>query len=226
MLAKALTIFEAVDAIVNKIEAATLFVQGVKNRITALLNLFKTATGQTLTTMNVTFNPGAGSSDIPSLLPVNQGGTRETNGTVTDANFVVVRSVSDPFNAVPLSALDTDTVQALAVEAIKKQVEALRLQAAEIIAAINVNGGALEFFDDILSIRQSVVLIQDVFEAGIASSNARIINYTVPRVMSLREVAFTNNVDVNRVRELDLLNPSLLSVNYIEPGTVVKVPVS
>lgn len=225
-LAAALDIFRQIDAINSKIEQAQLFVRGVKNRIEAFLNIFKNDTGAVLTAMNVTFNLGVGSTDIPSLLPVNQGGTRNNNGTIVQDNFLVVRSVSDPFNNVPVNALSTETVQALAVVQIQKQILDLRVQAANIINELNVNGGALDFFDDILSIRQSVVSIQDVFEAGVSTSNARIIDYTTPRLMSIREVAFANGIDVNRVQEIDILNPELLSVNFIDKGTILKVPVT
>jgi hypothetical protein len=44
--------------------------------------------------------------------------------------------------------------------------------------------------------------------------------------MSLREAAFLNGVAPNRVQELDLLNPFLLSTNFIAKGTSIKVPVT
>lgn len=225
-LAQALDIFKKIDAANRKIEQFALFARGVKNRIQALLNLFKQDNGVVLTAMNVTFNLGVGSTDIPALLPVNQGGTRLPDGTLADDNFVVVRSISDPFNSVPIEALTTDTLQALAVVQIQKQIVDLRLQAAAIIEEFRANDAELDFFDEIIDIRESCVMIQDVFEAGIASSNARIIDYTTPRVMSAREVAFANLIPVNRVQEIDLLNPELLSTNYIEQGTILKVPVA
>jgi hypothetical protein len=225
-LAQALDVFRTIDATINRINNADLFTRAVKNQINALLSSFRLATGEVLTAMNVTFNGGVGSADIPSLLPVNEGGTRQTDGSVTDNNFVVVRSISDPFNNIPASLLSDTTTQALAASEIQKRVVALRVQAAGIITRINAEGGALDFFDDILGIRQSVVFIQGAYEAGIASSNARIIDYTTPRLMTIREVAFANNIPVDRVQEIDLLNPALLSVNYIEKGTILKVPVS
>jgi hypothetical protein len=44
--------------------------------------------------------------------------------------------------------------------------------------------------------------------------------------MSLREVAFANRLSVARVDELGQLNPELSSTNFIDKGTVLKVPVS
>lgn len=225
-LAAALEIFKKIDATINKIEAATLFVRGVKNQIKALLDQYKNTNGQVLTEMNVAFNLGAGSNDIPALLPVNDGGTRDSNGTVTTNDFLVVRSVSDPFNNLPVSLLSQTTQQALAAVQIQKQIESARDQATAIIEALIDNGGALEFYDDIVDIRASVNQVQDVFESGVASSNAQVIDYVTPRLMSLREVAFANGIPVERIQEIDLLNPSLLSTNFIEAGTSLKVPVS
>ena len=225
-LAAALEIFKKIDATINKIEATTLFVRGVKNQLKALLEAYKTSNGQVLTTMNVAFNLGAGSNDIPALLPVNEGGTRDSNGIVTTNDFLVVRSVSDPFNNLPVSLLSQTTQQALAATQIQKQIESVRNQAADLIEALIDNGGALEFYDDIIELRASVNQVQDVFESGVASSNAQVIDYVTPRLMSLREVAFANGIPVERVQEIDILNPSLLSTNFVPKGTSLKVPVS
>jgi prophage DNA circulation protein len=228
-LADALKAFQKLDALITAIENSTLFVRGVKNFLQGLINSYKTDTGLVLASLNVTFNLGAttGSSvDIPSLLPTNQGGTRNSDGTLESDNFVVVRSVSDPFNSVPLELLTPTSVQALAVQQLKKQIETLRTDAANIISEIAANGGELELFDNILNLRQTVILIQDAFEAGAVSSKATVIDYVTPRVMSLREVAFENGVDVNRVQDLDILNPSLLSTNFIPSGVLLKVPVA
>lgn len=228
-LAEALESFKKLDAIINNIENATLFARGVKNLLQSLVSAYKDETGVILTALNVTFNLAANSGssvDIPSLLPTNQGGTRSADGTVTDDNFVVVRSVSDPFNSIPVELLTGTTAQAVAVQQLKKQIEAMRLSAANILSQISANGGDLVLFDDVLNLRQTVILIQDAFEAGATSSKAAVVDYVTPRVMSLREVAFANGVDVNRVQELDILNPSLLSTNYIDAGVLLKVPVA
>lgn len=146
-------------------------------------------------------------------------------GSVTqDENFVVVRSVSDPFNGVPVADLTTTTAVAIAIAELTKETQSLRDQATTIIKAIQDNGASLELFDTVIEMRQTVILTQAVLEKGAASSNARIVNYTVPRVMSLREAAFNNGISPNRVEELDLLNPELLSINFIEPGTILRVP--
>lgn len=143
---------------------------------------------------------------------------------VSDENFVVVRSVSDPFNGIPVADLTSTTAIAIAITELAKETQNLRDQATTIIKAINDNGGALELYDTVIELRQTTILTQAVLEKGTASSNARILNYTVPRTMSLREVAFNNGISPNRVEELDILNPSLLSINFIEKGVVLRVP--
>lgn len=225
-LAAALAIFKVVDTAIAKIEAATLLIRAVKNTINQLLGIYKTTNASTLTQMNATFNTRGGNADIPSLLPTNVGGTRNTNGTVSSDNFVVVRSPSDPFSNIPVAELTSDQLLATAVNNLTKQVVARRTELAEILDQIYANGGALELYDTIIELRTTAVLLQDVLEKGAASSNARVVDYTVPRVMSLREVAFLNGISPDRVQELDLLNPFLLSTNFIEKDVVIKVPVS
>ncbi len=100
------------------------------------------------------------------------------------------------------------------------------MQLGAVIASIDANGGSLELFDTNLDLKQTAVQMQDVLEKGIASSQAQIIDYTTPQEMSIREVAFANGLSVQRVQDIDLLNPDLLSVNFIAKGTQVKVPVS
>lgn len=242
-LSKALAVFKFIDKAISKVEGAQLLARGIKNLIKSYMNTYKGDTARTLSRMNQTFNTKGGSVDIPALLPNNLGGTgiatsasggvssgRATNLTstsssvVTDENFVVVRSISDPFNGIPVADLNEKTVAAIAVTELTKEVQIIREQAAAIIKAIQANGASLELHDTVVDMRQTIVLIQSVLETGIASSNARIFDYTVPRTMSLREVGFLNGITPDRVMELDLLNPSLLSVNYIEPGTILKVP--
>lgn len=225
-LAAALNIFKIIDDAIVKIEAATLLVRAVKNTLNQLLGTYKSTNAGTLTQMNATFNAKGGSADIPSLLPTNQGGTRNGDGSVTTDNFVVVRSPSDPFNSVPVDTLSEDVLLATAVNNLTKQVVARRAELAQILNTIYANGGALELYDTIIELRTTAVLLQEVLERGAASSNARVIDYTVPRLMSLREAAFLNGIPANRVQELDLLNPFLLSTNFIDAGVVLKVPVT
>lgn len=225
-LSAALSIFKAIDAALVTIENATLFVRGVKIALTALLNTYKATNASTLTQMNATFNTRGGSSDIPALLPTNAGGLRLPNGSLSSDNFIVVRSPSDAFSGIPVETLTSEALLATAINNLTKQVVARREELAIILQAISDAGGDLELYDTIIELRTTAVLLQEVLERGAASSNAKVIDYVVPRTMSLREAAFLNGIGPNRVEELDLLNPFLLSINLVEKDTVIKVPVA
>lgn len=225
-LAAALAIFQIIDAAIVKIEAAQLLVRGVKIALEAMLDAYKATNASTLSQMNATFNTRGGNADIPAILPTNAGGLRLPNGNVSSDNFVVVRSPNDPFTSVPTESLSTEILIATALNNLTKQVISRREELAAILRAISAGGGDLELYDTIIELRTTAVLLQEVLERGAASSNAKIIDYKVPRLMSLREAAFLNGIGPNRVAELDLLNPSLLSTNFIEADTVIKVPAS
>jgi phosphoribosyl-dephospho-CoA transferase len=119
-------------------------------------------------------------------------------------------------------ALSETTAQALAVEQLTKDTQAVRDEISlgiEDLKALN----ALDFHDDIVSSRRTAVLAQEALEAAIAASQPRVILYTTPRLMSIREIAFENGVPITRVSDLDLLNPQLESVNFIPARTQVKM---
>ncbi len=228
-LADALAAFGKIDALIAKVQGAVIFINTLKNNINNLLNVFKGNYGRTLTGLNVTFNGGAGSADIPGLLPVNNGGTGTGTGdSGTVDQFPVSGSPSDPFANVPINQLSSTAVTALATEQLTKQVNQRREELDEIIQLLSVNGpdgsGALEFYDDILELKAIAITLQEVLERGVASSKSKVIEYRVPRIMSLREVAFANGLEVDRVVELDILNPTLDSTNYIAKDTLIKVP--
>lgn len=225
-IAKALAIFAEFDRAIANTQGAVFFAQSLKNKIVAALEDVKTGAAGLLAQMNQAFNSGS-SADLPTLLPVNEGGTG--TGGSAGATFTTVTSPNDPFASVPQSVVSSSTSQAIAATQITKDVNTLRASIAAVIADISSGGGgqgALLMYDEILELKRSAVLLQDALEKGIASSQARIVEYVTPRVMSLREVAFANGLDVDKVLELDLLNPSLLSTNHIEAGTTLQVPVS
>jgi hypothetical protein len=85
--------------------------------------------------------------------------------------------------------------------------------------------GALVFADEIKTIRDSVLALQQAYDFGLQSNRTKLVRYTTPRLMSIREVAFELGVDFEKLNEIDALNPSLESVNYIPKGTVVVVAI-
>lgn len=224
-LSRALDAFAFIDTAITNVLGVALFARSLQNQINQSLTAYRNQFGVTLTSLNSLFNKNS-SIDIPGLLPVNDGGNSNPNGTLSSTNFTVVTSPNDVISQVNLSQT---TTTALAVNKITKDVIALRQSLAAIIALIEngANGqGALEFHDDVVNLKQTAILMQDALETGIASSQAQIISYVTPRDMSLREVAFANGLEVDRVVDLDLLNPGLDSINLIFKGTTVQVPVS
>lgn len=161
---------------------------------------------------------------------------------ITSTNdFVTLISISDPFNNIPVAELAQTTVAALAVPTLVKNVQGLRDAGQIIINEIRgepiVAQGApgtagapgypeIELFDVIESIKETAIAVQNLLESGVASQRARIIPFIVPRIMSLREAAFLHGIVPDRVQELIILNAELLSVNHLEPGTVLQVPVT
>lgn len=217
-LTKALSALSTIDNVITNVIGAGLFGQSLVNQINEGLTEYKDRFGANLQTINLTFNI-RGSSDIPGLVPTNQGGT----GGTSQNTFPTARSPFDSFS----QAVDAEvTSVAVAVNRITRDIASTRTFLNEQIALIQ-NGadgqGSLEFHSDIINLKDTAILLQDALEAGIASSRARTYEYVTPRIMSLREVAFAVGLDVSRVVELDQLNPELLSVNCIAKGTTLQV---
>jgi hypothetical protein len=128
---------------------------------------------------------------------------------------------------------------ALAALVVQNQINSCRLLADHLIRTLEAarfnapalqplgtdSDGSLEFYNEILDVKRSVILLQDAYEMGSAQAQAGVKRYVVPRLMSVREAAFLNGLDPERSVEIDLLNPELESLNHLEPGTEVLVPV-
>jgi len=218
-LSKAVGYIGVVANIINKVDANLSVISNFRNQIKALLAGFSSSYQDTLVSMNTTFNNGS-SSDIPGLLP--------SNTSSSDA-FPSATSPSDPFAGITPKQIQAQQSPALAsLQAIDKVV-ALRKQLNALLALMaSANGGlgSLIYYDEIASLKQSSLAIQKVLELGLQSSNATIKIYSAPRLMSLREVCFANGLAVDRAFELEQLNPSILSANYIPQGTQLQVPSS
>lgn len=224
-LATALGVISTINNVITNVIGSALFVNSLKNQVKQALTDYSNQFGTTLTNLNQIFNKNS-SSDIPGLLPVNDGGNRNPDGTLASTNFTIATSPNDVISSVNLSQ---QTQTALAVGTVTKQVVAIRQQLATIIATIEsgANGqGSLEFHDDVVNLKETGILMQDCLEKGIASSQIQVIAFIVPRDMSLREVAFMNSLEPDRVVDLDLLNPNLESINLLRKGTTVQVPIS
>lgn len=218
--------FAKFQNLVNAIEANVAAARTIKNQIKGAIADFQSQFGSTASSMNATFN-GPNASDIPQLLPVNQGGLQTTSGGINTSVVASVISPSDPFAAIPIADLSAATAIALATSNIIKQIQALRDQTTAIIKSLlAIQNGGLTFHDNILDLKVTMIDLQDALEKGIAQSNSKIIQFITPHDMSIREVAFANGISMTDASQIQLLNTQLLSVNFIPKGTSLSVAVS
>lgn len=224
-LLSALSAVKSIGTVIDRVRAAVFSVRSLKNSIIQFGLEYQFAYTRNLQSLNFTYND-SGSADLPGLLPVTQGGTLDANGQPQTTAPAIVASPFDPFANIPVG--DTALFQAVATQQAIQNTNALRVQVENIIALLSgAEGGqgALIYRAEILALKQSAVDMQNVLETGIASSRARIVAFTVPRPMSVREIAFEVGLDVQRSYEIELLNPFILSCNWIDSGTMLQVPV-
>lgn len=224
-IARALEVFNTINNARLRVLGFVKFAQSLKNQITALLDIYKNDSAKTLSRINKAFNPNGSSSDIPGLVPVNQGGILNQSGERTQETFLTSASPSDPLNNVPISTMEENETAAVTSQQLEVEINNLRINAQEIINLMSTGEGSLEFYQEILDLKATAVVMQEAYETGLSSSRAGIRTYEVPRNMSIREVAFLSNVPLERVNEIEILNPQILSFNWITTGTRVIVPV-
>lgn len=251
-LAKA---FQQISALLTKLKGLQNFVNSVINTATAFVENMQNLLALSASNINTVFNKSS-SQDIPTLKPTNLGGLLQVNSTlsataaittvtsniatITNDIYTIATRINDPYTKIPVEQLTAATAIALAAQTVQKQIEDTRTAAEETItylSAIQANAttidtsvqtvdGSIVFYDEIKQIRKMMVDLQKAFELGLQQNRTRIIEYTTSRVMSLREVAFANNISLENISDIDILNPELLSVNYIPKNTVLKVPVA
>ena len=250
-LSGAVKALQAVARAIETVRAAVLLAVNLRRTIEAKIAAFQAFVQGFLVDANATFNTGS-STDLPGILPVNQGGlaapttTRNTSSTTLTANiggtsitpsgyirvgtrFTTVIAPTDPFANLPAELLSAVAREAVAVLQLTQRVDIARQQANEIVGDIESaqgGDGATMLYDVVQTIIQMAVSCQEVLQSGITSSRSRIVTYTVPRLMSVREVAFANGLTPNDGEQIEIMNPTLESANYIPRGTVLKIPVS
>jgi hypothetical protein len=206
---------------VATVQSVAFVAIATKNLVASLLSKNGDDYSSTLTKLNQTFNPG-NLSLIPGLAPTVAG--------QDPSLFSVATSPSNAFSGtaqVQTGQASQALTSALAAQQAVDTVAALRLSFADSItqmAATEGGQGSLIFYDQILILKQSVVSITKVLELGLQSSNNKIVNFTTPRDMSVREVCFANGLVPDNSIDVEVLNPNLLSLNLIPKGTLVLVP--
>jgi hypothetical protein len=218
--------FKKIENAINAVQGAVFLVQSVKNQIVQGLQDYQNAFAKVAGNMNATFNPGG---HIPALLPVQNGGLQSATGAIVSNSTTIAVSPADPLQNTPANLLSTALQTALAISQIEKDVGKTRDAVKASISDMADSGdgvGSLEFHDNIVSLRETANDLQAAFEAGKKSSQVRVIKYTTPRVMSIREVGFSNGITPNDSSQIALLNPELESINFIPKGTVLMVGIT
>ena len=206
---------------VTNAQSVAFVAANTRNLVAALLGSFGGDYAATLAALNQTFNPG-NQALIPGLSPTVPGQDPTVFGVASAPNNAFAGTA-----AVQTAQSSQQLTAALAAQQAVDNVSALRTQAAAAIAQIassELGQGSLIFYDTILILKQSIVSVTNVLTLGLQSSSNRIVNYTTPRDMSVREVCFANGLKPDSSYDVEVLNPSLLSLNLIPKGTLVLVP--
>lgn len=225
-LSKLTETFKRIETAINNVQGVVFLSQSTKNLITQNLQAFQEAFGQLTGNMNATFNSGG---NIPALLPTQLGGLQDGSGNIVANGVTIARSPADPFVNLPSNLTSQNLQTALAIEQLAKDVDERRSDIADLVEELSDAGngqGSLEFFDDIIGLRQTANELQEAYEAGKQSSQVRIVRYVTPRAMSIREIAFINGLRPDDGIEIALLNPELESLNLVPKDTELKVALS
>lgn len=159
---------------------------------------------------------------------VNNTTTSNNNGTATTSTLPpVFQSGFDPTTDSLISSQLSSFINANQVTTQQAVFTAnqIRSTISTAISEAETNLGIYSF-DTIYAYRQMAVMVQEITESCVSSVTPEIVNYTLPVPMSLRQIAFANNLDPDRGNDIEALNPYIQSVNRVEAGTVVLVPAS
>jgi prophage DNA circulation protein len=224
----------AVNNIAIGIQSNIFAIRGFATQISNALTAYSTGFTALLQSLSASFSTDS-NTDLPGLLPVSQGGTATGSGNTAQTNFPVANSVQDPFLPVanastnsPISSL-TPTQATNAVNTLRDQAQAIisQLETSTVIEPVNQQtDGSLYFHDEILQLKVSSNQMLSVLQAALANSQSALVNFTTPRDMSVREIAFACGLDVNLSYYIELQNPWILSSNLVPQGTSLQVPVS
>lgn len=249
VLAKAIGALKNIALAIQAVRGLVRQVTGIVKMIIEKMQAFEQFFRAFLVECNAAFNT-SGYAALASILPVSVGGnavasrplnvlgsssaTANLNTTATvaggyvlsDEKFRTVVSTNDPLSSIPRELLSDTGRQALAINDLQKRATTLSAYAGEILADIEGSVIAVDASDQALVLRESINAANEVLQQGLKSNSTAIRSFTTPRVMSIREVAFANGLTPDQSQDIDILNPELLSLNYIEKGTVVLVPVT
>lgn len=226
-LTSAISFISTISSAITFAQSIAFVASNTRNLVAAILQGYLKSYTANLNRLNQTFNgsgavTGIGGSLIPGLAPTVSG---QDSGV-----FPVAASPNSAFNGTGTTVDAQGSQQlnsALASQQAIDSIAALRVLLNSYILQIEAtedNQGSLIFYDTILSLKESAVSIQSVLELGLQTSNNTVVTYKTPREMSAREVCFANGLSPDNSYDIEVLNPSLLSLNLIPRGTIVQVP--
>lgn len=207
-LGAAIGVLNALSNAITTVQATVSLARSIRNSIAASIEVLTALMQGSLIKMNSTFNPNSG--DTPEAVSISGGGVGETT------NSVSVTTVDDD--------IYNDQGVILTTQQVIDEVNSYRAEAQNTLKLIQDSDAELDLYDVKLTILDSVNQLQSVAEKGLQSSKPRVIEYTLPRNMSLREVAYANGLSPDDSDQIDALNPTLESVNEVLKGTVLQVP--
>ncbi len=200
------------------------------------------ASGRTAGGVNGAVDPNSFGSNASTGVTAGTGGTSISNGgfiRVSD-RFTTVVQPADPFANLPLNLLGDIAREAIEQTQLLGRADTMRsmsnetctniddaVQKTKSVGSASI-GKASAAVQTLLASKQTLLeaceTAGQLLRSGSTNGRPVIVNYRVPRSMSIREVAFINGLTAADGNDISLLNPSLESVNEISKDTVLKVP--
>lgn len=228
-LTSAINFVSLISKAIATVQSVEFVLNNTKNLVVAILSGYLGGFTSNLQNLNQTFNSsgsvnGVGGSLIPGLSPTVAGQDPGVFNVASSPNNEAFLGTGSTVGAQGSQQLTAALASQQAIDAVSALRAALDLQIKQ-IEATEDGLGSLIFFDQILMLKQSAVALQDVLELGLQTSNNTVVTYKTPRDMSVREVCFANGLSPDNSYDIEVLNPNLLSLNFIPQGTLIEVPV-
>lgn len=227
----------AVSSLIGAVTAILLLPAAIKAgllaRLASIVALVSSLLGQLAATFSsnkqlqsLAAQAHQASSTIPGLTTGTV--TQTVGGSTITAKLPPVFQVGfDPVTQVLLTSQINNFVNGNQITPAQAVFSANQIRA-QITLAINEVIEALgnDSYDVVVQYRTLAVSIQQAVESCIAAAQPQVIVYLTPSPMSLRTIAYKNNLTPDRQNDIEALNPYLPSVNYIPKGTQVLVPIA
>ncbi len=200
------------------------------------------SSGRTAGGVNPDADPGQFGADASSTASAGAGGIATSGGgfVLVSNRFTTVVSPADPFANLPIGLLGDVARAAIEQSQLQRLSDVMRQMADELLADIDAAieetkvaaqaaigraaAAVVTLTNTKATILEGCAANASLLRSGSSNGRPQIINYTVPRSMSIREAAFLNGLTPQDGSDISILNPRLDSVNEIESGTTLLVP--